>query len=186
MNSHSSATTLVVFSHGKESGPWGSKIRHLAEVAERLGAIVLSPEYGDLNEADARVDRLLALSLPVHQKLVLVGSSMGGYVSIVASRRLQPDGLFLMAPAIGLPNYAEPSPEPGTPNMEIVMGWQDEVISSAQIVDYAQGHRARLHLLNADHRLNSLLFEVGRLFELFLQRVMVQDISSSGKDTRHE
>lgn len=147
MNSHSSATTLVVFAHGKESGPWGSKIRYLADIAEQLGAVVLSPDYSDLSDSDARVRHLLALPLPVHLRLVLVGSSMGGYVSIVASRRLQPDGLFLMAPAIGLPNYGESSPEPGTSNVEIVMGWQDEVVSPAQIVTYAQGLRARLHLL---------------------------------------
>ena len=40
--------TLVLFAHGKESGPWGSKIKHLAAIAERLGAQVWSPDYGDL------------------------------------------------------------------------------------------------------------------------------------------
>lgn len=36
---------LVVFSHGKESGPWGSKIQALAKVAERLGGDVISVDY---------------------------------------------------------------------------------------------------------------------------------------------
>ena len=35
--------TLVLFAHGKESGPWCSKIRHLATIVERLGMQVLSP-----------------------------------------------------------------------------------------------------------------------------------------------
>lgn len=85
---------LVIFSHGKESGPWGSKIRALADVAERLGAQVMSVDYRehthgtpqDQNaegEADRRVDQLLSITLPMHSQLVLVGSSMGAYVSTV-------------------------------------------------------------------------------------------------------
>ena len=70
---------LVVFAHGKESGPWGSKIKHLAVVAKKHGANVLSPDYADLADPDVRVDRLLALDLPAHERLILVGSSMGGY-----------------------------------------------------------------------------------------------------------
>ncbi|HCL11884.1 MAG TPA: alpha/beta hydrolase, partial [Alteromonas sp.] len=27
----------VIFSHGKESGPWGTKIRVLANIAEEMG-----------------------------------------------------------------------------------------------------------------------------------------------------
>lgn len=68
--------TLVLFAHGKESGPWGSKIKHLAAIAEQQGAQVLSPDYSDLSDADARVARLLALPLPNHDRLVMVGSSM--------------------------------------------------------------------------------------------------------------
>ena len=70
----SSGQTLVLFAHGKESGPWGSKIKHLAAIAERLGAQVLSPDYGDLPDPDARVARLRAMPLPAHDRLVLVAS----------------------------------------------------------------------------------------------------------------
>lgn len=62
--------TLVLFAHGKESGPWGSKIQHLAAIAERLGAQVVSPDYGDLPDPDARVARLRAMPLPAHERLV--------------------------------------------------------------------------------------------------------------------
>ena len=41
-------STLVVFAHGKESGPWGSKIKHLAALAGQRGAQVLSPDYAQL------------------------------------------------------------------------------------------------------------------------------------------
>ena len=86
---------LVVFSHGKESGPWGEKIRALAQVAESLGAQALSVDYREypagifhdqnaVGEADRRVAQLETLNLPAHHQLVLVGSSMGGYVSTAA------------------------------------------------------------------------------------------------------
>ncbi len=44
----SSGQTLVLFAHGKESGPWGSKIQHLAAITQRLDAQIVSPDYGDL------------------------------------------------------------------------------------------------------------------------------------------
>jgi hypothetical protein len=49
----------VYFNHGKESGPWGSKIKKLAKVAEQKGFAVESPNYRDLPDADPRVERLL-------------------------------------------------------------------------------------------------------------------------------
>ena len=72
---------LVIFSHGKESGPWGSKIRALADVAERLGAQVMSVDYRehphgtpqDQNaegEADRRVGQLLSITPPASTRSV--------------------------------------------------------------------------------------------------------------------
>lgn len=161
--------TLALFAHGKESGPWGSKIRHLATIAEGLGAQVLSPDYSDLSDPDARVARLLAMPLPAHDRLVLVGSSMGGYVSTVASRTLQPSALFLMAPAFYMPGYAIQTLTPGTSRVSMVFGWHDEVIPVAHGIRFAQEHQAELHVLNSDHRLNSVLPELGVLFENFLR-----------------
>ena len=70
-------TALVIFAHGKESGPWGSKIRFLASIAERFGARVISPDYSDLSDPDVRVRRLLDMPLNTSESspLVLVGSS---------------------------------------------------------------------------------------------------------------
>lgn len=161
--------TLVLFAHGKESGPWGSKIRHLATIAEKFGAQVLSPDYSDLSDPDARVARLLAMPLPAHDRLVLVGSSMGGYVSTVASQALKPSALFLMAPAFYMPGYAVQTPTPGTSRVSVVFGWHDEVIPIEHGIRFAQEHQAELHVLNSDHRLDNVLPELGFLFENFLK-----------------
>ena len=49
----------VCFSHGKESGPWGSKIKCLAKVAERCGFAVESIDYQGIGDPDERVEKLL-------------------------------------------------------------------------------------------------------------------------------
>ena len=61
--------TLVVFAHGKESGPWGSKIKHLAALAGQRGAQVLSPDYADLSDPEQRVQRLLAWPWPPYPSI---------------------------------------------------------------------------------------------------------------------
>jgi len=112
---------LAIFAHGKESGPWGSKIKALASIAEGMGGEVISINYRehpkgiqhDQNapgEADRRVGQLLSMNPPEHRQLVLVGSSMGVYVATVASAHLKVDGLFLLAPAFYLGGYANQDP----------------------------------------------------------------------------
>ncbi len=164
--------TLVVFAHGKESGPWGSKIKHLASIAERHGVVVMSPDYSDLQDPDARVERLLSLPLPEHDRLVLVGSSMGGYLATVASQTLKPAGLFLMAPAFYIEGYRVQTPVSGADATCVVFGWRDELIPVENAIRFAQAERAALHLIDGDHRLNAVLPEVGALFERFLLGVM--------------
>lgn len=174
---------LVVFSHGKESGPQGNKIRTLMLVAEHLGAKTLSVNYREYpaetmhdqdapGEAERRVAQLCATPLPAHQKLILVGSSMGGYVSMVASLPMQAHGLFLLAPAFYLPGYAVQEPTPNTPLVHIVHGWSDDVVPAQNSIRFAQNHRCELHLLNGDHRLNDALSKIEPLFELFLKQFL--------------
>lgn len=162
---------LVIFAHGKESGPWGSKIRHLADVAQRHGTKVLSPDYSDLPSPHDRVARLQALELPPHSRLILVGSSMGGYVSAVAASVLQPQGVFLLAPAVGMPGYPLPADLPApAKHLTIIHGWNDDIVPVQLGIDFAKKYRAELHVLDADHRLNEALEIIGELFSAFLRR----------------
>lgn len=85
----------VIFAHGKESGPWGSKIKALAKLAKGRGHEVDSIDYTDLvDQPDARVARLVALLKKASDPVILVGSSMGGYVSLVASESVDVDAVF--------------------------------------------------------------------------------------------
>jgi hypothetical protein len=67
----------VYFSHGKESGPWGSKIRHLAAIAQELAFSVESLDYSDIQSPDLRVTRLLEALKAEEDDVILVGSSWG-------------------------------------------------------------------------------------------------------------
>ena len=89
------ASRHVVFSHGQESGPWGTKISAMAEVAKSEGWNVDSVDYRGVNDARDRVTRLLSFCRDLRGDLVLVGSSMGGYVATSASALLHARGLSL-------------------------------------------------------------------------------------------
>jgi alpha/beta superfamily hydrolase len=159
----------VFFAHGKESGPWGRKIAALAAIARAHGFAVTSPDYYHTHDPHERVRQLLALQ-PQADCLVLVGSSMGGYVSARAARELAPDGLFLIAPAVYMPGYEhDPMPEAGL--IEVVHGWDDVVIPPEHAVRFAHAHGARLHMLPGEHTLLAQLPLLERLFGLFLAEV---------------
>lgn len=171
---------LVVFSHGKESGPEGSKIKALAEVAQKLGWDTHSIDYRDIPEdATARVTRLVeyVTQQPVDRKLVLVGSSMGGYVSTVASMRLERDtkrevtGLFLMAPAFYKPGYWEQNPMPAAEHTQIVHGWADSVCPVEDSIRFATLYHTDLSIVLDNHFLEKTLPQTISLFETFLNRI---------------
>ncbi|OFC69618.1 YqiA/YcfP family alpha/beta fold hydrolase [Alteromonas confluentis] len=160
----------IIFSHGKESGPWGSKIRRLAAEAESAGHTVESLDYTDTLDPDQRVEQLLSHCENSAAPDLLVGSSMGGYVSLVAAEKLQPRGLFLMAPALFMPGYSRQS-YLFSGNTSIVHGWNDEVIPFDNSVSFARSKLAALHLVNSDHGLASALDDVAALFAAYCASV---------------
>ncbi|GAC1620828.1 MAG: hypothetical protein NVS9B10_02950 [Nevskia sp.] len=160
---------LVVFAHGKESGPWGTKITRLAETARQRGFEVISPDYSHTVDARARLQQLLALAPQASSALVLAGSSMGGYVSAMACAALRPQALLLIAPALYFPGYDE-EPPPPPPIHAVVHGWRDDIVPVERAIRYAQRHRGRLHLLDSDHGLNDRLPELAELFDDLLAR----------------
>lgn len=158
----------VVFSHGKESGPWGSKISALAEVARAEGWGVESVDYRGIDDPHERVTRLLAYCRNLQGRLVLVGSSMGGHVCTSGSRLLRAAGLFLIAPAFYMPGYEDLTPVPAACPLTIAHGWRDDVVPVENSIRYAKEHAATLHVLDADHRMQDHIRELSYYFEYFL------------------
>jgi hypothetical protein len=164
-------TKLVIYNHGKDSIPWGEKALALAEIAKRYGFRFDSPDYRASNDPDWRVRQLLAMDVSAYQTIVLVGSSMGAYVATVASEVIKPKGLFLIAPAFYLPGYARSQFSPATDNIEVFHGWQDDVVPPENAWRFCQEHRARLHILDTDHRLLSAVPLMAAAFGCMLGNV---------------
>ena len=162
----------LYFSHGKESGPWGFKIKRLAKLAEAQGCDVESIDYRDCMDPDLRAERLLAHLREAAQDFILVGSSMGGYVSLVASAAVQTRALFLIAPALYIPSFQVQHFASTAEHIDIVHGWSDDVIPVQNSIDYAREADCSLHLISGDHPLNTSIEMVEVLFEQFLQRVL--------------
>lgn len=160
---------LVCFAHGKESGPWGSKIRALAAIAKSRHWQVESPDYSHTQDPDARVHQLRVQN-PQAARLVLCGSSMGGYVSALACPDLQADGLFLMAPALYLPGY-DSQPDTTDADIVVVHGWRDNVVPVNSAIRFAHDNRARLHIVDDEHRLLESLDFIGTAFNALLARL---------------
>jgi pimeloyl-ACP methyl ester carboxylesterase len=158
----------VVFSHGKDSGPWGAKITAMAEVARAEGYEVESVDYRGIDAPHERLTRLLAYCRELRGSLVLVGSSMGGHVCTAASALLQADGLFLLAPAFYIPGFEQETPKPAACPLTIVHGWKDDVVPVENSIRYAREHAATLHLLDTDHRMHDRIGQINYLFEYFL------------------
>jgi len=157
----------VYFSHGKESGPWGHKITVLANVARKQGCSVNSIDYSDILDPDLRVERLVNILINEKDDFLLVGSSMGGYVSLVASEMVSAKGVFLLAPALFMQDYKKQI-YTNKNNIEIVHGWSDEIIPTENSIKFAKSINCSLHLTAGDHRLNSSLDVVTQIFSGFI------------------
>jgi len=161
----------VILSHGMESGPHATKVTRLAAVAERLGFSTDRKDDQGIVEPLARLDRLLPKVDEAPRPLVLVGSSLGAYVSALASMRRQIDGLFLLAPPVRLRGIS-PDVTLQARFVAIVHGWRDELFDPADVYALAAKTRATLHLYDSDHRLTDVIPAIERDFETFLLRLL--------------
>lgn len=160
----------VIFSHGKESGPWGSKITALAKVTKTLNAPeeieIESIDYTHTTDPGQRVE-ILRKSLD-RDDLILVGSSMGGYVSAVAAQHYPVKGLFLMAPAFYMPGYDIQEFGKICCPITVIHGWCDDIIPYEHSVRFAREQRADLIIVDSDHGLASSHLALTQYFQLFL------------------
>jgi alpha/beta superfamily hydrolase len=159
----------VIFSHGKESGPWGSKITAMAAVVRGLGLGADSVDYRGMDDPLQRVQKLIAAGEAQGAPPVLVGSSLGGYVAAAAAARLRARGLFLLAPAFYMPGFEDYTPRDIPCPAAIVHGWRDDVVPVANSVRWAREQRAELHVLDSDHRLEDRIAPICLLLGAFLR-----------------
>jgi alpha-beta hydrolase superfamily lysophospholipase len=118
-----------------------------------------------------RVEKLVAACADVDDTLILVGSSMGGHVATAAAERVNPAGLFVLAPAFYMQGYeALTPPAPGIPTC-IVHGWRDDVVPVDNSIRFARECRAELHLIDGDHRLTDNVVEICAYLKRFIGRL---------------
>ena len=163
--------TTVIFSHGQESGPWGTKIRAMAETARDLGCTTDSIDYQGIADPTERVHKLIAACRDIDDTLVLVGSSMGGHVATAAAAEVGAAGLFVLAPAYFMPGYEELTPTPPALPIAIVHGWHDDVVPVANSIRFAEACSAELHILDGDHRLTENIDDINYYLRRFIGKM---------------
>ena len=160
--------TTVVFSHCQESGPWGTKIRSMAERAKSLGCSVESIDYQGIADPSERVLKLVSECRDIDDRLILVGSSMGGHVATAAAEELRAVGLFVLAPAYYMPGYEALTPAPPSLPICLVHGWHDDIVPVENSFRFAQSCSATLHLVDGDHRLTANIDEINEYLSFFI------------------
>jgi pimeloyl-ACP methyl ester carboxylesterase len=163
--------TTVIFSHGQESGPWGTKIRAMSDVVKEYGCGVDSIDYQGIADPTERVEKLVRECSNIDDSLILVGSSMGGHVATAAAESLGAAGLFVLAPAYFMEGYEELTPPPPTMPICIVHGWNDDIVPVENSIRYARECSATLHLVNGDHRLTDNIDEIKEYLRQFLRSI---------------
>ena len=163
--------TTVIFSHGQESGPWGTKIRAMADLVKGLGCAAESIDYQGMADPSERVEKCVRECAAIDDSIVLVGSSMGGHVATAAAERVGAIGLFVLAPAYFMEGYEDQTPGPPAIPISIVHGWHDDIVPVENSIRYARSCSATLHLVDGDHRLTSNLVEINEYLHQFLNTI---------------
>ena len=163
--------SIVIFSHGQESGPWGTKIRAMADRVRELGFEADSVDYQGIADPTERVDKLIAYCEPLDEPIILVGSSMGGHVATAAADRVAAVGLFVLAPAFYMPEFEALTPPAPSMPMVIVHGWDDDIVPVENSIRYASECKATLHVVDGDHRLTANIDEINYYLARFVQQL---------------
>lgn len=165
---------FLILSHGLESGPDATKVSALARAALALGFDSVRPDYRDLDAGrnvrriDERVERLKQ-NAAGHGPVVLAGSSMGAFISALASTELECVGLFLIALPVAIPEYAREFRAAAVPTA-LVHGWRDELCPVDDALAFARARGDTITLVEDDHRLGAHVDFVAEQFRQFLAR----------------
>ena len=161
----------VIFSHGQESGPWGIKIRAMADAVKRIGCSADSVDYQGIADPARRVDKLIGYCKDIGTPILLVGSSMGGPVAPAAADTVNAGGRCVLAPAYYMPVYEELTPSAPKMPFSIVHGWHDDIVPVDNSIRFARESHATLHIVDGDHRLTANIDEICDLLVRFVESV---------------
>jgi len=173
--------TTVVFSHGQESGPWGTKITAMAGLVRELGCAAESIDYRGIDDPSERVDKLVAACRNYGRPLILAGSSMGGHVATAAAAEVSAAGLFVLAPAYFMPGFENLTPQPPDMPIAIVHGWNDDIVPVEHSIRFAAQCRAELHLLDGDHRLTENIADINYYLRRFVEKIVGRKHNEGGR-----
>ena len=120
-----------------------------------------------------RIARLRATIESLEAPPLLVGSSMGAFVSGLVSLDVPVAGLLLLATPSRIPGHARPFDlRTGVPAM-LIHGWRDEVCPLAGVQVFAAKRRLPLLVLDDDHRLGSSMDMIATQFRSMLDQLAV-------------
>lgn len=149
------------------------KMRCLAGVVEKKGIKYTLPDWSDVvSEPNSRVKLLMESRVWDFEYVVLVGSSLGGYVSAIAAERREVEGLFLLVPILSEKKGEINFPQPKSKESVIVHALDDEYTDSKMMIDFGRASEANLHFVPGGHSLEMHLDFVAREFESFLERII--------------
>lgn len=171
--------TSVYFLHGMESGPDGLKIQAMRRVVEAAGLRSEAPDFRFSRDPAERTRHLLGL-LPRDEPVLLVGSSLGGFVA-AATAAAAADmadapliaGLFLLCPAFDLPGYPLDRPDQplrGTA-VQLVHGRHDDVVPLATSLKAGADWQAGVLVVEDGHPLHDSIAPICVLLDDFVRRL---------------
>jgi predicted alpha/beta-hydrolase family hydrolase len=167
----------IILSHGSDSSPDATKVSALAALAESLGWRTQRPDYGaddalgHVASVAPRIARLRATVEALDAPPLLVGSSMGAFVSGLVSLDVPVAGLLLLATPSVIPGYASKFDLRSEVPAMLIHGWRDEVCPVAGMHAFAAKRRLPLLLVDDDHRLGSSMGAITTQFRSMLDQL---------------
>ncbi len=89
-------------------------------------------------------------------------------MAAAAAATLHPAGLFVLAPAFYMSGFEAYTPREVNCPTVVVHGWRDDIVPVDNSIRWAREHRAALHVLDSDHRLEDAIETVCRLLSAFI------------------
>ena len=145
----------------------------MAEVANKKGYRTHVPDWRNVRPVPShRISLLKKEGWLDAERLVLAGSSLGGYtVSKIAEQR-EVVGLFMLVPIVNERGDGSSFPSPKSKQNVIIHAWDDEYTDPVHVQVYCTMLKnRRLHILPGRHSLGEHLEFVAREFSDFLDRV---------------